>query len=52
MAHELYTSRMMSRRTTRIVALVLALMTGLVCALGYNFVYDTNIRPKESALDY
>ena len=52
MAHELYTSLMMSRRTVRIVALVLALVAGFVGILGYNFVYDKNIRPKESTLDH
>jgi len=41
---------MMRPRTTRIVALVLVLIAGLVCALGYNFVYDKNIRPVESTL--
>jgi hypothetical protein len=42
---------MMSRRTIRIVALLLALIAGIVCVLGYNFVHDRNIRPKESTLD-
>ncbi len=44
MARELYTQPMMSRRTIRIVALVLALVTGVSGALGYNFVDDKNIR--------
>jgi len=43
---------MMHRRTTKVVAVVLALIAGLVCILGYNFVYDTNIRPKERTLDW
>jgi hypothetical protein len=36
----------------RIVALALALIAGTVCILGYNFIYDKNIRPKESTLDW
>ncbi|HXQ69638.1 MAG TPA: hypothetical protein VN844_04100 [Pyrinomonadaceae bacterium] len=43
---------MLPRRLIRIVALVLALIAGAVCVLGYNFVYDKNIRPKESTLDW
>lgn len=35
---------MMSRRTIRIVALVLVLIAGVGGALGYNFVDDKNIR--------
>jgi hypothetical protein len=35
----------------RIVALILAIVAGVVCILGYNFVDDKNIRPKESTLD-
>ena len=42
---------MMRPRTLRIVALVLALIAGLVCALGYNFVFDKNIRPQVNTLD-
>jgi hypothetical protein len=41
----------MSRRTVKIVALLLALISLLVCVLGYNFVYDKNIRPEQSTLD-
>jgi hypothetical protein len=43
---------MLPRRLIRIVALVLAIIAGTVCILGYNFVYDKNIRPKESTLDF
>jgi Tfp pilus assembly protein PilO len=43
---------MMRPRTIRIVAVVLALIVGLVCVLGYNFVFDKNIRPRENTLDY
>lgn len=46
MARELYTEPMMSRRTIRIVALVLALVAGVSGALGYNFVDDKNIREQ------
>ena len=42
---------MMSPRTVRIVAVVLALAAGLVGVLGYNFVHDKKIRPRESTLD-
>ena len=42
---------MMPPRTLRIVALLLALIAGAVCALGYNFVFDKNIRPQVSTLD-
>jgi hypothetical protein len=41
---------MLPRRTIRIVALFLALIAGAVCILGYNFVEDKNIRPRESTL--
>lgn len=37
---------MMSRRTLRIIALVLALVAGISGALGYNFVDDKNIRER------
>jgi hypothetical protein len=37
---------MMSRRTLRIVALVLALVAGITGALGYNVVDDQNIRER------
>jgi hypothetical protein len=42
---------MMRPRTLRIVALLLALIAAAVCALGYNFVFDKNIRPKVSTID-
>jgi hypothetical protein len=42
---------MMRPRTLRIVALMLALIAGTVCALGYNFVFDKNIRPQVSTLN-
>ena len=42
----------MRRRTTKIVAVVLALIAALVCICGYNFVYNKNIRPKERTLDF
>jgi hypothetical protein len=31
---------------------LLVLVAGAVCALGYNFVFDKNIRPQASTLDY
>jgi len=43
---------MMNRRTVRIVAVILAVIAAFVCVLGYNFVYDRNIRPEESTLDW
>ena len=43
---------MLPHRIVRIVALVLALIAGTVFILGYNFVYDKNIRRKESTLDW
>lgn len=39
-------SPMMSHRTLRIVALVLALVTGISGAFGYNFVDNNNIREQ------
>ena len=42
---------MMNRRTIRIVAVLLALIAGLVFILGYDFVSDRNVRPKEGTLD-
>ena len=36
----------MSRRTIRIVALVLVLVTGISGALGHNFVDDKNITER------
>jgi hypothetical protein len=49
---KLYTQAMMSRRTIRIVALVLAFVAGVSGALGYNVVDDNNIRyqSREHAL--
>jgi len=41
---------MMSRRTIKLVAIMLAVFMVLVCLLGYNFVYDRNVRPKEQTL--
>jgi len=41
---------MMSPRTLRIVALLLALIAGAVSALGYNFVFE-NIRPQVNTLN-
>ena len=53
LGHANYTlAFIMSRRTTKIVAVLLALIAALVCVCGYNFVYDKNIRPKESTLDF
>jgi hypothetical protein len=43
--------RLIRSRPIRIVALVLALIAGLACVLGYNFVFDKNIRPKVRTLD-
>ncbi len=43
---KLYTEAMMSRRTIRIVALVLAFVAGVSGALGYNVVDDNNIRQQ------
>jgi len=43
---------MLPRRLIRIVALLLALAAGVVCILGYNFVYDENIRAKDSTLPW
>ena len=43
---------MMRRRTHRIVALLLAVVAGLVFIFGYDFVRDQNIRPKESTIDW
>jgi hypothetical protein len=43
---------MMSPRTIKIVAILLALIAGAVCVLGYDFVTDKNIRPKESTIDW
>ena len=45
-------SQMLPRRMLRIVALILALVAGAVCILGYNFVDDKNIRPQQSTLDW
>ena len=42
---------MLPLRLIRIVALVLALISGTVCILGYNVIFNKNIRPKESTLD-
>jgi len=42
---------MMSRRTIKIVAIVLSVIAALVFILGYDFVQDRNFRPKESTLD-
>ena len=44
--------KMLPRRLIRIVAVVLALIAGTVCVLGYNFIYNKNIRPKEQTLDF
>ena len=46
MARELYTESMMSRRTIRIVALVLILVAGISGALGHNFVDGKNITER------
>jgi hypothetical protein len=35
----------------RIIALLLVLIAGIACVLGYNFVFDKNIRPEASTLD-
>lgn len=43
---------MMSARTVRIVALLLAVVAGLVFIFGYDFVHDQNIRPQESTIDW
>ena len=42
---------MMGPRALRIVALLLALIAGAVSALGYNFIFDKNIRPQVNTLD-
>jgi hypothetical protein len=42
---------MMKRRTVKMVAVLLALIAAVVCALGYDFVNDKNIRPQEITLD-
>jgi hypothetical protein len=41
---------MIRARTIRIVALLLALIAGIAFVLGYNFVSDKNIFPRESTL--
>jgi len=41
-----------SHRRVRIVAVLLAVVAGLVFIFGYDFVGDENIRPKESTLDW
>jgi len=43
---------MMTRRTLKIIAVLLAVVAGLVFIFGYDFVRDENIRPKESTLDW
>jgi len=43
---------MMRPRTRKIFSLILALIVALVCVFGYNFVFDKNIRPQESTLDF
>ena len=44
---------MLRRRTTKIVAVILALIIGIVFMYGYTFVYNGNIPPeKESNLDF
>jgi len=43
---------MMSRHIVRIVALMLAVVAGLVFIFGYDFVHDQNIRPKETTIDW
>jgi len=42
---------MMGPRVLRIVALVLALIAGAACALGYNFVFDKNILSQASTIE-
>jgi hypothetical protein len=41
---------MLRPRTTKIVAVILAIIAAVVGVCGYNFVYDKNIRPVESTL--
>lgn len=43
---------MISRRTIKIVAVLLSVVAALVFVLGYDFVQDRNIRPKQSTLDW
>ena len=42
----LYTQRMMSRRTMKIVAVLLAAIAALTCLLGYDAIYDRNVRDE------
>ncbi|HEY6805163.1 MAG TPA: hypothetical protein VI306_16425 [Pyrinomonadaceae bacterium] len=41
---------MIRPQTTKIIALILAIIAAFVCLLGYNFVFDKNIRPQENTL--
>jgi hypothetical protein len=48
-----YTDLMMSRQTTKTIAVILAIIVGLVFISGYSFVYNGNIPPEtESTLDF